>query len=121
MALQPLRPRSRVRGQLRGGQRRDRMLHREIVRTPVPIPSSAAANDAVAVEARDFAALDLVFPDRARPAGHALADLVLQLLVDQAERGGAAVAQQGSGLDRVCLVGRFDLEELAAVLVTFFD
>ena len=42
-------------------------------------------------------------------------------LLDQAERGGAAAVQQGPGLDRVCLVGRFDLEELAADLQTFFD
>ncbi len=81
---------------------------------------TAPANDAVSGE-RAFAALDLAFPDRGRPAGHALADLVLQLLMAQAERGGAAVVQQGPGLDRVCLVGRFDLEELAADLETFFD
>ena len=80
----------------------------------------AAANDAVPGEP-DFAGLDLVFPERARPAGHALADLVFQLLLDQAERGGAAVVRQGPGLDRVCLVGRFDLKELAADLETFFD
>ncbi len=97
------------------------MCHREILRTLVPIPSSAAASGANAVETRDFAELDLVFPDRARPAGHALADLVFQLLVDQAERGGGAVVQQGPGLDRVRLAGRFDLEELAADLDTFFD
>ena len=83
--------------------------------------AEAAANDAAAPEARDFAEPDLVFPDRVRPAGHALADLVLQLLVDQAERYGAAVVQQGPGLDRVRLAGRFDLEELAADLETFFD
>ncbi len=94
----------------------------------MPIPGAAAAtaampaaNDAAASGARDFADLDLVFPDRVRPAGRALADLVFQLLVDQAERNGAAVVQQGPGLDRVCLAGRFDLEELAADLDTFFD
>ena len=87
---------------------------------PTPADAAAAANDAVLGEA-DFAGLDLAFPERARPAGHALADLVLQLLVAQTERGGAAVVQQGAGLDRVCLVGRFDLEELAADLETFFD
>ena len=76
---------------------------------------------AFAAEEQDFAALDLAFPERARPAGHALADLLLQLLMAQAERGGAAVVQQGPGLDRVGLVGRFDLEELAADLDTFFD
>ncbi len=82
---------------------------------------TAPANDAVSGE-RAFAALDLAFPDRGRPAGHALADLVFQLLLDQAERGGgAAVVQQGPGLDRVRLVGRFDLQELAADLETFFD
>ena len=90
----------------------------------MPIPSSAAtvvpANGA-APQTRDFAELDLVFPDRVRPAGHALSDLVFQLLLDQAERGGATVVQQGPGLDRVCLVGRFDLKELAADLETFFD
>ena len=80
----------------------------------------AAANDATLGEP-DFAGLDLAFPERARPAGHALADLVFQLLAAQTERGGAAVVQQGPGLDRVCLVGRFDLEELAADLETFFD
>lgn len=74
-----------------------------------------------ALEARDFADFDLTFPERPRPAGHALADLVFQLLMAQTERGGAAVVQQGLGLDRVCLVGRFDLEELAADLETFFD
>ncbi|GAA0566131.1 hypothetical protein GCM10009416_00070 [Craurococcus roseus] len=82
---------------------------------------TAAANDAAVPGERDFAGLDLAFPERARPAGHALADLVFQLLLDQAERGGAAVVQQGPGLDRVCVVGRFDLEELAADLETFFD
>ncbi len=76
---------------------------------------------AAAAKKRDFAELDPVFPERARPAGHALADLVFQLLAAQTERGGAAVVQQGPGLDRVCLVGRFDLEELAADLETFFD
>jgi hypothetical protein len=81
------------------------------------MPTAAA----VTAEGRDFADLDVVFPDRPRPAGHALADLVFQLLAVQAERGGAAVVQQGPGLDRVCLVGRFDLEELAADLETFFD
>lgn len=84
------------------------------------LTQTAAANDAVLGE-QDFAGLDLAFPERARPAGHALADLVFQLLLDQAERGGAAVVQQGPGLDRVCIVGRFDLEELAADLETFFD
>ena len=84
----------------------------------MPLDTASAANDA---EGRDFADLDVVFPDRGRPAGHALADLVLQLLMDQAERGGAAVVQQGPGLDRVCLVGRFDLDELASDLETFFD
>ena len=83
--------------------------------------AAAAADDATDPGARAFAELDLVFPDRARPAGHALADLVFQLLVAQTERGGAAVVQQGPGLDRVRLVGRFDLEELAADLDTFFD
>ena len=89
---------------------------------PIADALDAAANDAALGE-RDFAGLDLVFPERARPAGHALADLVFQLLLDQAERagGGAAVVQQGPGLDRVRLVGRFDLEELAADLETFFD
>jgi len=76
---------------------------------------------AVAATGQDFAELDLVFPERPRPAGHALADLVFQLLTAQTERGGATVVQQGTGLDRVCLVGRFDLEELAADLETFFD
>ena len=84
------------------------------------IADATAANDAALGE-RDFADLDILFPERTRPAGHALADLVFQLLMDQAERGGAAVVQQGPGLDRVCLVGRFDLEELAADLETFFD
>ncbi len=88
------------------------------------IPNAAAAA-AAATHAgpggRDFAELDLVFPERARPAGHALADLVFQLLVAQTERGGAAVVQRGPGLDRVRLVGLFDLEELAADLDTFFD
>lgn len=79
------------------------------------MPTTAAANDQ-----RDFAALDLVFPERARPAGHALADLLLQLLMAQAERGGAVV-QQGLRLDRVSLVGCFDLKEIAADLDTFFD
>lgn len=74
-----------------------------------------------ALETRDFADLDIKFPERPRPAGHALADLVFQLLMAQTERGGAAVVQQGPGLDRVCLIGRFDLEELAADLETFFD
>ena len=74
-----------------------------------------------AANEQGFAELGLVFPERPRPAGHALADLVFQLLVAQTERGGAAAVQQGSGLDRVCLVGRFDLEELAADLETFFD
>ena len=73
----------------------------------MPTAHAAAANDAVLGE-RDFAGLDLMFPERARPAGHALADLVFQLLAAQTERGGAAVVQQGPGLDRVCLVGRFD-------------
>lgn len=82
---------------------------------------TAAANDAAVPGEREFAGLDLSFPERARPAGHALADLVFQLLLDQAERGGAAVVQQGPGLDRVCVVGRFDLEELAADLEPFFD
>ncbi len=86
----------------------------------MPLAATAAANDAVPGKP-DFAGLDLAFPERARPAGHALADLVLQLLVDQAERYGAAVVQQGPGLDRVRLAGRFDLEELAADLETFFD
>ncbi len=81
---------------------------------------TAPANDAVSGE-RAFAALDLAFPDRGRPAGHALADLVFQLLLDQAERYGAAVVQQGPGLDRVRLAGSFDLEELAADLGTFFE
>lgn len=84
-------------------------------------PPFAAADDAAAPGEREFAGLDLIFPERARPVGHALADLVFQLLLDQAERGGAAVVQQGPGLDRVCVVGRFDLEELAADLETFFD
>ena len=85
------------------------------------VAQPAPANDAAHGD-RAFAALNLVFPDLGRPAGHALADLVFQLLLDQAERGGgAAVVQQGPGLDRVCLVGRFDLEELAADLGTFFD
>lgn len=86
----------------------------------MPTVAAAAAMTGIA-EDRDFAALDVVFPDRGRPAGHALADLLLQLLMAQAERGGAAVLQQGPGLDRVCLVGRFDLEEIAADLDTFFD
>ncbi len=89
-------------------------------------PSAAAfpaANDAEGshAEKRDFAEFDVVFPERTRPAGHALADLVLQLLMAQAEQNGGAVLQQGPGLDRVCLIGRFDLEELAADLDTFFD
>ncbi len=84
------------------------------------MPTAPAARTP-APDQQDFAELDVVFPDRARPAGHALADLVFQLLVDQAERGGGAVVQQGPGLDRVRLAGRFDLEELAADLDTFFD
>ena len=87
---------------------------------PTPAAAAAAAADAV-LGAPDFAGLDLAFPERARPAGHALADLVFQLLTAQTERGGAAAVQQGPGLDRVCLVGRFDLEGLAADLETFFD
>ena len=83
------------------------------------MPLAAVAS--IDAGASDFAELDLVFPERGRPAGHALADLVFQLLAAQTERGGAAVVQQGPGLDRVCLVGRFDLEELAADLDTFFD
>lgn len=79
-----------------------------------------AATVTPANDERDFAALDLVFPDRGRPAGHALADLLLQLLMAQAERGGAVV-QQGPRLDRVSLAGTFDLEEIAADLGTFFD
>ncbi len=76
---------------------------------------------AAAATGQDFSELDLVFPERPRPAGHALADLVFQLLAAQTERGGAAVVQKGPGLDRVCLIGRFDLEELAIELETFFD
>ena len=76
---------------------------------------------AAAATGQDHSELDLMFPERPRAAGHALADLVFQLLAAQTERGGAAVVQQGPGLDRVCLVGRFDLEELAADLETFFD
>jgi hypothetical protein len=79
------------------------------------MPTTAAAKK------RDFADLDSVFFERLRPAGHALADLVFQLLAAQTERGGAAVVQKGPGLDRVCLIGRFDLEELAIELETFFD
>ncbi len=81
------------------------------------MPTAAAA-----IEERASAEFDLVFPDRGRPAGHALADLLLQLLMAQAERGGASVLQgRGPRLDRVSLVGTFDLEEIAADLDTFFD
>ena len=75
----------------------------------------------VAASERDFAELAPVVSGRLRPAGHALADLVFQLLAAQTERGGAAIVQQGPDLDRVCLIGRFDLEELAIDLETFFD
>jgi hypothetical protein len=53
----------------------------------------------------------------ARLSGHALADRLLQLVMAQAERGGAVVRQrQGPRLDRVPLVGGFDREETAAGL-----
>ena len=84
--------------------------------------SAAATAEEPAFAELDPVFPDLVFPDRGRPAGHALADLLLQLLMAQAERGGAAVLQgRGPRLDRVSLVGTFDLEEIAADLDTFFD
>ena len=56
----------------------------------------------VAASERDFAELAPVVSGRLRPAGHALADLVFQLLAAETERGGAAVVQQEPDLDRVC-------------------
>ncbi len=84
-------------------------------------PAAATAEEPTFAEV-DLVFPDLVFPDRGRPVGNALADLLLQLLMAQAERGGAAVLQgRGPRLDRVSLVGTFDLEEIAADLDTFFD